>query len=180
MATLLTPDMFSTQPWKNGGGTTHEIAKSEDAQGLIWRLSIAEVSSDGPFSRFDRLSRVLTVIAGAGLVLHSPDGPLAAKPLQPLAFSGDTPIDSRMVNGPIRDFNLIYDATRVAGEVTVLRGPVAQDFAGGPLVVLALEGRITVDGMPISPGSVALQAGGRVAVQAAPDAVMLIVRLTPR
>ncbi len=77
MRIILASD-FQTQPWKNGGGITHEIARKDDGNGLLWRLSIAEVASDGPFSAFTGLSRILTVIDGAGLWLDTPHGRLDA------------------------------------------------------------------------------------------------------
>ena len=42
-------------PWKNGGGVTREIAKGAAAgpdDDWGWRISIAEVERDGPFSTF--------------------------------------------------------------------------------------------------------------------------------
>ncbi len=42
-------------PWKNGGGETAEIAvfpPSADLSEFGWRISMATVSSDGPFSAF--------------------------------------------------------------------------------------------------------------------------------
>ncbi|HBN29799.1 MAG: HutD family protein [Rhodobacterales bacterium] len=176
---ILKPAEFQTAPWKNGGGITHEIAKAEDAQGLIWRLSIAEVASDGPFSAFVGLSRILTVIEGSGLVLDTPDGPLVAELLKPLAFSGDLPVTSRMVDGPIRDFNVIYDAARVRAKVAVLRGPQMQDFAGEPLAVLALGGRVLIDGKRVAPGEVGLVDAGQRGMNIASDVAVLVVQLTP-
>ena len=114
---IILPSDFQTQPWKNGGGITHEIAREDVGGSLLWRLSIAEVASDGPFSAFTGLSRVLTVIDGAGLWLDTPQGRLDALPLQPLPFSGDLPVASRMIDGPIRDFNLIFNGARLFGSV---------------------------------------------------------------
>ncbi|MCY1127386.1 HutD family protein [Frigidibacter sp. RF13] len=117
---LITADQFVTQPWKNGGGVTHEIAREDRDGQLLWRLSIAEVASDGPFSAFPGLTRILTVIAGAGLHLHTPEGCLEALPYTPVRFSGDTAIDSRLIDGPVRDFNLIWDAARLSATVQPL------------------------------------------------------------
>jgi environmental stress-induced protein Ves len=42
-------------PWKNGGGETTEIAVFPDGAGLSdfdWRVSMARVDGDGPFSSF--------------------------------------------------------------------------------------------------------------------------------
>lgn len=117
---LIPPSGFQTQPWKNGGGITHEIARKEERGRLLWRLSIAEVGSDGPFSAFPGLARILTVIAGEGLFLDTPEGRLSALPLAPLTFPGDLPADCTRIAGAVRDFNLIYDRRRIRAAVRVL------------------------------------------------------------
>jgi uncharacterized protein len=117
--TIIAPEKFVTMAWKNGGGMTHEVAKHEIAGKLAWRLSIADVNSDGPFSMFNGFSRILTVIEGAGLVLSAPHLTLDAMPLQPTAFPGEWPIDCRRLNGNVRDFNVIFDAVLFEAKVDV-------------------------------------------------------------
>ena len=68
-------------PWKNGGGVTTEIAVFPANAGLEdfeWRLSMATVASDGPFSLFAGIDRTLAVLEGEGLVLASRAGPRKA------------------------------------------------------------------------------------------------------
>ena len=84
---VLTPDSFAASAWKNGGGVTREIARDPPDGPWRWRLSIAEVASDGAFSAFPGLSRILTVIEGSGVDLHGSDGVIAALPLRPVAFA---------------------------------------------------------------------------------------------
>lgn len=117
---IIPPAAFSRQPWKNGGGITHEITREADAAGLLWRLSIAEVGRDGPFSAFPGLARILTVIEGAGLHLDTAEGRLDALPFAPLGFGGDLTIHCRLIAGPVRDFNLIHDPARTRARVLVL------------------------------------------------------------
>ena len=55
-------------PWKNGGGVTREIAAWPPGSGFddfAWRVSMAEVREDGPFSNFAGVDRILTVLEGA-------------------------------------------------------------------------------------------------------------------
>ncbi len=147
---IVPPEEFQVQVWKNGGGVTREIAREDRDGSLLWRLSIAEVASDGPFSAFTGLSRILTVIEGAGLHLHTPQGRLDALPLVPVAFSGDLAVDSRMISGPIRDFNVIWDATRLSASVRFVAGDLPACPAG-PGVFYALLA-LTGSGLAITAG----------------------------
>ena len=73
---------FSSQalpatPWKNGGGTTQEVVCWPQGAGLDsfeWRISIAHIAQSGPFSAFAGIDRVITLLSGDGVHLHSPDG----------------------------------------------------------------------------------------------------------
>jgi environmental stress-induced protein Ves len=147
---------FITMPWKNGGGVTHEILKHEDNGQLLWRLSIAEVSSDGPFSIFAGLSRILTVILGEGLALSAPHTELSAMPLVPLAFSGDWPITSTRRSPVVEDFNVIFDDSRVAVNVKVWRAGVSVDVLGddGGVAIFLLLGTSEIAGQILTPKTV--------------------------
>ncbi len=118
---IVRPENVLTMPWKNGGGITHEILKREHAGQLLWRLSIAEVASDGPFSVFSGMQRLLTVIEGEGLDLQTPDATIAARLLQPVGFSGDTPMISTRLSTLVKDFNVIFDPLTIQAMVSVER-----------------------------------------------------------
>ena len=96
-------------PWKNGGGITYEVAVfPADAafDGFAWRVSMAQVESDGPFSRFDGIDRSLAIMQGNGLRLLV-DGATIELGAQsrPLAFPGDIPVSAALIEGPIMDLN---------------------------------------------------------------------------
>ena len=119
---VIPPQQFTKMPWKNGGGVTHEIIKREENGKLIWRFSVADVTSDGPFSKFEGLSRILTVIEGGGLMLATGQSWIEALPFEPVAFSGDAPITSTRLNGNVQDFNVIFDPAAVSASVSMERG----------------------------------------------------------
>jgi uncharacterized protein len=123
---------LTSKPWKNGGGRTTEIVVSPEGAGFDdfdWRLSVAEVASDGPFSLFPGIDRTLTLIEGNGLAMaienHEPVTLTTTS--APLAFPGDVPITATLVGGPIRDFNVMTRRGRF--DHTVLR----HDLKAGPL-----------------------------------------------
>ncbi|AHF70027.1 HutD/Ves family protein [Pseudomonas cichorii] len=111
---------YPRMPWKNGGGSTEEIARDggQDLDGFGWRLSIADIETSGDFSVFAGYQRIISVIQGAGMTLDI-DG-VTSRPLlptDPLAFSGDSQVSCALLDGPIRDFNLIYAPQRYSARL---------------------------------------------------------------
>jgi uncharacterized protein len=153
---ILAPDQFTTSRWKNGGGVTHEIARKEANGKWLWRFSIAEVAADGPFSRFENLSRILTVIEGNGIELHGPDAILNAALLKPIHFSGDLPIVGKLTNGPIRDLNIIFDASLIEANTNVFKGENEIKVSNTLSGYLSLSGEALIDGSAIPNGAFAL------------------------
>lgn len=107
---------YRTMPWKNGGGSTTELAIFPDSASMddfVWRLSTATVSQDGPFSHFSQIDRTLAVLTGEGLVLKSHSHTAnehtqrLSKDSQPYRFSGEEKIDAALVNGTVVDLNLM-------------------------------------------------------------------------
>ena len=144
MRILRAADRIST-PWKNGGGVTCEVAAfpaGADLDDFAWRISLAEVAADGPFSPFPGVDRVLTVIEGAGLMLEV-DGRMlaldAASP--PLAFPGDVPVAARLTDGPIRDLNLMVrrGAWRARARRFTVAGTAEVSARAQATLVLALD-----------------------------------------
>jgi environmental stress-induced protein Ves len=138
----------AASPWKNGGGVTREIAASPAGAGLddfAWRISLADVGEGGPFSVFAGIDRVITVVEGAGMEL-TVDGrsELMTGRGRPFAFPGDADTSCRLLDGPIRDFNVMTRRGRVAAEVEIVREdrelPPADDRL--TLLLLVLEGRL--------------------------------------
>lgn len=95
-------------PWRNGGGVTRELLAWPQAADWSCRLSVAEVTQDGPFSRFEGVQRWFAVLDGAGVSLGL-DGQWVELrgDSAPFGFDGATPVDCRLLAGPTRDFNLM-------------------------------------------------------------------------
>ena len=96
--------------WKNGGGTTRELLAWPASQDWTLRLSVAQVDADGPFSRFDGITRWFAVLVGAGVRLHMPDAGQTHSLdafSSPLVFDGALAVDCQLIDGPTQDFNLM-------------------------------------------------------------------------
>jgi environmental stress-induced protein Ves len=110
MRVLRAADRIAT-PWKNGGGVTREVAVYPPGAGLSdfeWRISLAQIDADGPFSTFPGVDRVLTVIQGAGLLMTVGERLLALDAASPpLEFAGEARVTARLTDGSIGDLNLM-------------------------------------------------------------------------
>ncbi|MCI8208238.1 hypothetical protein AUC61_01715 [Pseudomonas sp. S25] len=113
--TVLRAANYPRMPWKNGSGSTEEIARDagQDLEGFGWRLSIADIEQSGGFSLFSGYQRIITVLQGVGMTLDI-DGKTTEPllPGDPFAFSGDSQVSCTLIEGAIRDFNLIYSPDR--------------------------------------------------------------------
>ncbi len=105
--------------WKNGTGWTREIARMPDREDWDWRLSIAEIEQDGPFSVFPGIERELVLIRGNGLRLRFEDGEV--RELQPpherIRFAGERVVDGELLEGPTHDFNLMWRRDAISAEL---------------------------------------------------------------
>ena len=129
-------------PWKNGGGTTTEIARSPESSSLEdfdWRISMARVAASGSFSRFAGVDRSIALLEGDGIVLTI-DGREAARldpRSTPFAFRGDADVFGLLVGGPIEDLNVM---TRRGRFHQVLR---RLDWTGSETATLGFAGEMS-------------------------------------
>ncbi|MCP9000694.1 HutD family protein [Pseudarthrobacter sp. RMG13] len=165
-----------SEPWRNGGGVTRELAshpKAASAQdgAWDWRVSIADVSKAGDFSAFPGMERVLTVIDGE-LLLLTVDG--AEHPLEkyrPFRFSGEAAAHGDLPTGDIRDLNVITRTASFKGFTSIIElskkrpHPVFE----GQLAVL-LQGQATVSAGSLSVSGETAEAAGAAAAETDADA----------
>jgi len=139
-------------PWRNGGGVTREVAALHDAgagSDFLWRLSIATVSADGPFSTFTGIDRTIAVLAGRGMELQLPDRTVSLSTRsEPFTFAGEQPVHARLLQGETTDLNAMTQ-----------RGTFTQAMHR-----LQLDSRHTITGVAVA---TALVFGGEMVVEAA-------------
>jgi uncharacterized protein len=193
MVRLLEPADYRTMPWKNGGGVTTEIAAHPSGTALdafAWRVSVAQVDRDGPFSQFPGIDRTIVLLEGAGMRLTGGgrDADLRT-PFEPHAFAGDDAIDCVLVAGPVRDFNAMFRRGRAQGRVAVVRRGGAEIAPTEFRLVYAAKGahECAIPGRPpvaLLPGHAVLvgsaegSEGNLIAIRPlAADAVALVVSI---
>lgn len=114
---------YQKMPWKNGQGVTYEIYrdKGETLEDFGYRISMADVASDGAFSHFLGRERILTVLNGDGIALTvNQQEKITLKPQQIFNFSGESEVYSELIYRAIRDLNVIFDPKFITAKLTWL------------------------------------------------------------
>lgn len=122
--------------WANDGGWTTEIARdpSDPETPFRWRISIAEIHADGPFSHFPGIDRQLVLLDGNGMLLDV-DGVRTrlTQRFDSLHFPGEAAVECALLDGPTTDFNLMSRRGEVDATLRIERGPTRMrlDARGG-------------------------------------------------
>lgn len=177
---LLNPADYRSMPWKNGGGRTTEIACHPPAAALddfLWRVSIADVARDGPFSLFPGVERTIVLLDGGGMRLTGGgcDVELRTR-FEPYRFSGDEAIECTLLAGPVRDFNAMIRHGEARGSVTVVAGDGADVGPADFLLAYAAVGAHTCEVPGGEPFRLAQDHAALVERSASLDAPTLAIR----
>ncbi|MDH6219635.1 HutD/Ves family protein [Streptomyces pseudovenezuelae] len=148
---VLRADERSAVPWKNGGGLTREVASAPSQAGMsdfVWRVSLADVAEPGPFSRFEGVDRIITLVDGPGMVLTvEGTSHTVAERYAPFPFSGEATTDCRLLGGPLVDFNVMVRRGRATAHVEIVRDWVAvSTTVETTLLAVVLDGSAVFEG----------------------------------
>jgi environmental stress-induced protein Ves len=151
--TKIEPANFRAMPWRNGLGTTIELLKQDlpDGNGFAWRLSMADVTTNGAFSNFSGYDRTLLLLEGNGLTLDC-DGAIHRldKPLQSARFSGDDQTFATLHDGPVKDFNIMVQRQTCRAWVSSAQHQESTiDVDCDILLVYAVDGELSLIGPEI-------------------------------
>jgi len=179
MSVLIPFAGLAPAPWKNGGGSTIEIAIGPPDAGFDdfdWRVSLATIAEDGAFSQFEGVDRTLALVDGPGMLLHIDGEPTMLTEADPVvAFDGSSEVSAKLNRGPTTDFNVMsrsercyhqFGRRRLSGDSTfVARAEITVLFlAEGDSLQLASDderiGLVRYDAVMLDPGTVwTLEAG---------------------
>lgn len=168
-------------PWKNGGGSTTEIAVFPEGASLDafdWRISMAGVAVDGPFSAFAGIDRSLAVLEGEGIVLEVDGQPPVrlTGASAPARFPGDASTRAALIGGPILDLNVMTRRGRHRHRLTrqVLARPVTIDIAAPATLLLSRSPGLTVGGQTLDVNDAAWLSGSVEVTSDAPSEIFLV------
>ncbi|MET8471739.1 HutD family protein [Streptomyces sp. NPDC006422] len=168
-------------PWKNGGGITTEVLAHPEGAGtddFAWRISLADVATAGPFSAFEGVDRIITVVEGRGMAL-TVDGTehIIDTRYAPFPFSGDATTDCRLLDGPLVDFNVMTRRSDAKATVRIERAATRLEPSPDTRVLaLVLEGTATLADIALDRLDAVLPEED--AADIAVDGVLAVVSLT--
>ncbi len=163
-ARLLEPRDYRAMPWKNGRGVTREIAIFPPHSALVdqpflWRISLADVTSDCEFSSFPGYDRTLLLAEGNGMVLSFDAAPAVEirERWQPVHFQGEWHTRCRLLDGPVRDFNVMTAREKVSHTCEVVRREAGILWQAGleTMLLYCSRGEFTLSSMELGPFAMA-------------------------
>ena len=105
---IIRAEDVTATPWKNGGGLSRELLFRPDAERWRLRVSLADITRDGPFSPYPGVERWFAVIEGGGVELQFAHHAQLQRPGDaPLRFDGADAPACRLLDGRTRDLNLM-------------------------------------------------------------------------
>lgn len=111
-------------PWRNGGGWTSVLAQSESGEPAEWRISLADIERDGPFSDYSGYDRTI-VAQDAPFTLEFADGErVKVMPLVPFSFAGERAVFCRLDGASASAFNVMTLRAAFTHEVRVSGGEI--------------------------------------------------------
>lgn len=149
---------FSELPvtrWKNGGGATREAVNWPPGAGLDtfeWRVSIASITANGPFSVFPGVDRQIMLLEGGGVRLKSRDFDHRLEtPFDPFPFRGESAVDCSLLGGPSVDFNVMGRRASGTAELRILdEATVLPRIAHG--LLMSIDGQWRMGGSNLAQG----------------------------
>lgn len=164
-------DAIAPSPWKNGGGLTREIAAWPPGAAMDefdWRVSVADIAADGPFSAFPGIDRHIALLHGAGVVLRAANGGWRhqlAQRGEPFSFAGEESVLATLTDGPTRDFNVMTRRDRCRARIDALRHAFTVEPGDHAVILFVVEGEWHLHGVaPLHAGDgIVWEAGSPVA-----------------
>jgi environmental stress-induced protein Ves len=181
MIQLLRPSEYRRQRWKNDGGVTDEIAADAEASPPSWRISVATIERDGPFSDFHGYDRTIVALdPGVRLTVDGVDVELNQH--EPYDFRGESKVDARVVGGPSRDLNVMTRRAQFAHDAAIVRSPQRFLVDDDELIfAYVLTGQAKIAETECAAGeTMYLDSAERFDVHPSDNSAVCVIHITPR
>lgn len=185
---VLNESDFKTVAWKNGAGVTIDLLMRPTGathETFDLRLARAPITSEGPFSSYPDIDRIITLIRGQRLELDFGDRALSLTPFVPVSFDSTLAPRSRLPEGPVEVMNVMTRRGVWTSSVEVLRGEQRRPIAPRPgeiQFVYILDGHLRAHNgtsVTVSCGQALVIDANSAMLEAGPGLAAILARLSP-
>lgn len=137
----------AAMPWPNGAGITYEVSRHPATGDFDWRISLADIDNDCPFSVMPGVDRGIVLMEGDHMILTNPEQRLRIDELVAFNYPGEIAYDCTLPAGPAKDLNIMTRRGKFTSKTVVLGAGAHQiDATNGVHIVVGLRGITTIDG----------------------------------
>lgn len=136
----------AAMPWPNGAGITYEVTRYPDTGDFDWRISLADIDNDCPFSVMPGVDRGIVLMEGNHMILANLEQKLRIDELVAFNYPGEIAYDCTLPVGPAKDLNIMTRRGKFTSKTEVLGGGTHQiDATNGVHIIVCLRGTTTVE-----------------------------------
>lgn len=139
---VLRSETYRSMPWRNGRGSTLEIAREPAAgEEFAWRLSLAAIDEDGDFSVYQGYRRAIVLVSGNNLRLRfRGHGSASLSPTKRAArFEGDWKTRCAVPEGSCTDLSLIVRNGSASRPSCIVRAPLVPRVEAARRIALSRD-----------------------------------------
>jgi environmental stress-induced protein Ves len=137
----------AAMPWPNGAGITYEVTRFPESGDFEWRISLADIDNDCPFSVMPGVDRGIVLMEGDHMILANPEQKLRIDQLVAFNYPGEIGYDCSLPAGPAKDLNIMTRRGKFASKTVVLGGGTHQiDASKDVHIIVGLRGVTSVEG----------------------------------
>lgn len=150
----------ASMPWPNGAGITYEVVRFPPEGEFQWRISLADIDGDCPFSVMPGVDRGIVLMEGKAMVLANSAETIQIDELVAFNYPGEVAFDCTLTAGPAKDLNIMSRRNYFNAETRVL-GPRTHkiDASSDTHILVGLRGETTVDGQTLGYRDAAIISG---------------------
>ena len=138
---------YQPMPWPNGMGITYEVVRAPESGDFDWRISLADIDNDCPFSVLEGIDRWIVLMEGDYMVLKNETDEHKIVEDAPFFYPGEIAFDCTLGGGPARDLNIMTRRGKTDSHVEVFSaGEHVIDASADTHIIVALKGATTVEG----------------------------------
>lgn len=136
---------LTEEPWRNGGGVTRTLMRRDNGDKPLWRISVADITGNAPFSRFEGLDRHSVLVEGYNVTLCGDWGAWSLSSVGDIArYPGELSVRTELGCALARFFNVMADRTQMRVDLRVSSSPREDIVVAGDGALMVMDGDVDV------------------------------------